>query len=197
MSRDERAGWDRRYDTGEYVPRDEPTPFLLEWLDRVPVGRALDVATGTGRNALALAEAGFEVDALDISTVAIDRARAEADRRGLEVRWMVADLDTDALPDVDYDLITVVRYRNRGLWPRLASALAPGGWILIEHHLQTHRQDVVGPRDEAFRLASGELLQAFAGLRVVHYSESVEPTDAGDRLFVIARFVACAGDPGW
>jgi SAM-dependent methyltransferase len=197
MSLDERSRWDRRYDTGEYVPRSRPAPFLLQWLDHVPVGRALDVATGTGRNALALAQAGFEVDAVDISTVAIDRARAEAERRGLEVTWTVADLDTADLPGADYDLITVVRYRNRELWPKLASALAPDGWILVEHHLQTHRRDVVGPSDDAFRLAPGELLEAFEDLRIVHYSEHVEPTDAGDALFVIARLVACAGDPGW
>jgi SAM-dependent methyltransferase len=197
MSQDERCRWDRRYDSGEYVPRSRPAPFLLQWLGHVPPGRALDIATGTGRNALALAEAGFEVDAVDISTVAIDRAQADADRRGLTVTWVVADLDADALPGADYDLITVVRYRNRELWPQLASALAPDGWILVEHHLQTHRQDVVGPSDDAFRLAPGELLAAFGDLRIVHYSEHVEPTDAGDARFVIARLVACAGDPGW
>jgi SAM-dependent methyltransferase len=197
VSQDERSRWDRRYATGGYVPRTRPTPFLLEWLDRLPVGRALDVATGTGRNALALAEAGYQVDAVDISAIAIARARAEAERRGLAVDWVVADLDTDALPGDGYDLIAVLRYRNPDLWPRLEAALAPGGWILIEHHLQTSREDVVGPSDDAFRLAPGELLEAFAGLRVVHYSEAVEPTDDDDALFVIARLVACAGDPGW
>jgi SAM-dependent methyltransferase len=197
VSQDERARWDRRYATGEYTSRTHPTPFLLEWLDRTPAGRALDVATGTGRNALALAEAGYEVDAVDISAIAIDRARAEAERRGLEVNWVVADLDTEALPADGYDLIAVLRYRDPDLWPRLRSALAPDGWILIEHHLQTYRQDVVGPSDDAFRLAPGELLEAFGDLRVVHYSERVEPTDDGDALFVIARLVACAGDPGW
>jgi SAM-dependent methyltransferase len=197
VSQDERARWDQRYATGAYVPRSRPAPFLLEWLERLPVGRALDVATGTGRNALALAEAGYAVDAVDISAVAIERARAEAERRGLDVRWQVADLDTDPLPGAGYDLITVVRYRNRDLWPRLAAALAPGGWILVEHHLQTGRADVVGPGDDAFRLAPGELLEAFGDLRIVLYTEQVEPTDDGEGTFVIARLVACAGDPGW
>jgi SAM-dependent methyltransferase len=197
VSQDERSRWDRRYATGEYLPRTRPAPFLLEWLDRLPVGRALDVATGTGRNALALAEAGYAVDAVDISAVAIDLARTEAERRGLEVRWHVADLDTEPLPGDGYDLITVVRYRDPELWPRLVSALAPGGWILVEHHLRTHREDVVGPSDDAFRLAPGELLAAFGDLRVVHYTERVEPTDDGEGTFVIARLVACAGDPGW
>lgn len=197
MSDDERARWDHRYASGEYVPRSHPTPFLLEWLPRIQVGRALDVATGTGRHAFALAEAGFEVDAVDISGVAIDRARGEAQRRGLDINWLVADLDDDPLPDRRYELITVLRYHNPRLWLRLESALAPDGWILIEHHLQTHRRDAVGPRDDAFRLAPGELLGSFEDLRVVHYSESVEPADHGEAPYVLARFAACAGDPGW
>jgi tellurite methyltransferase len=197
VSQAERERWDHRYATGDYVARAEPAPFLLDWLERIPVGRALDIAAGTGRNALALAEAGFEVDAVDISAVAIDRARAEAARRGLEVTWTVADLDDDPLPGDPYDLITVVRYRNPALWARLEDALAPDGWLLVEHHLQSSRSDVVGPTDDAFRLAPGELLRAFGGLRIVYYAETVEPTDDGTATFVIARLVACAGDPGW
>jgi SAM-dependent methyltransferase len=197
VSEDERTRWDHRYASGEYAPRPRPAPFLLKWLDRIPVGRALDVATGTGRNALALAGAGYTVDAVDISAVAIDRARVEAERRGLDVRWHVADLDADPLPGAGYELITVVRYRNRALWPRLVAALSSAGWILLEHHLQTHRTDVEGPSDDAFRLAPGELLEDFGHLRIVHYTERVEPTDDGTGTFVIARLVACAGDPGW
>lgn len=202
MSRDEQLRWDERYATGDYTPRTRPAPFLLAWLERIPrpsdrPARALDVATGTGRNALALAAAGYTVDAVDISEVAIDRARTEAHDRGLEVNWQVADLDTDPLPGDGYDLITVLRYRNPGLWPRLRTALAPDGWILVEHHLQTDRPDIAGPRDDAFRLAPGELLTAFGDLRVVHYAEGVEPADDGTAQFVIARLVACAGSPGW
>jgi SAM-dependent methyltransferase len=196
MSDDERARWDHRYATGDYQPREQPAPFLLEWLDRLPVGRALDVATGTGRNALPLAAAGFEVDAVDISSVAIERAQAEAEQRGLRVRWLVADLDAGVLPGDGYDLITVIRYRNPSLWGVLADALAPDGWILVEHHLQTDREGVAGPRDD-FRLAPGELLDAFGSLRVVHYSERVEPADDDEASYALARLVACAGDPGW
>lgn len=197
MSNEERQRWDQRYAEGEYRPRVHPSPFLVEWLDRIPVGHALDVATGTGRNALHLAEAGFDVTAVDISEVALARGRDEASRRGLDVRWVAADLDDDPLPDDAYDLITVMRYRNRSLWPRLAAALAPNGWILVEHHLRTDRPDVAGPSSPEFRLEPGELLEAFAGLRVVHYSEDVEPADHRPSDFVLARVVACAGNPGW
>lgn len=197
VSLEERSTWDRRYASGDYVPRSHPTPFLLTWLDRIPVGRALDVATGAGRNALALAHAGFTVDAIDISSVAIDMARTEAERRELDVNWIVDDLDTTAFRDVAYDLITVMRYRSPELWPRLQAVLARDGWVLIEHHLRTTLEGVAGPSDDTFRLAPGELLEAFRGLRIVHYSEAVEPTDDGEAQFVIARMAACAGDPGW
>ncbi|MCC5949866.1 MAG: class I SAM-dependent methyltransferase [Nitriliruptoraceae bacterium] len=197
MTEQERRRWDERYASGAYVPRARPTPFLLDRLDDIPRGRALDIATGTGRNALALAEAGFTVDAVDISAVALRTAAEQARVRDLDVTWTVADLDHDPFPGDRYELITVIRYRNPALWPRLIDTLAPDGWLLVEHHLRTERADVEGPGDPAFRLAPGELLASFASLRIVHYSEQVEPTDDGSGHYVIARMAACAGDPGW
>lgn len=197
MSDDEREKWDTRYATGDYTPRRHPSPFLEEWLPRLPVGRALDVACGTGRNALRLAEAGFEVHAVDISEVAIERARAEATRRGLDIEFEVTDLDEATLPEAAYDLITVFRYRNRSLWPRLAGALAPDGFLVIEHHLRTGA-DVDGPPTPEFRLEPQELLtDLFGSLRVVFYSEGLEAADRPGRTYAIARFVGCRGEPGF
>ena len=202
MSNDERVQWDRRYTAGEYRPRKHTSHFFEEWLpvilgsgSRQP-RRALDVATGAGRHALRLAEAGFEVDAVDISAVALDLARDKARDRGLHVNWQVADLD-DLRFDHDYDLITVFRYRNEQLWPRLIDALEPNGWVLVEHHLKTEMA-VDGPRPEAFLVRPGELLQAFGSLRIVYYAESIEPGDRGsDTTYAMVRLAACKGDPGW
>lgn len=208
MSEAERRAWDERYASGAYTPREQPSAFVEHWLGRLGLpraqgagagrpARALDIACGAGRNALRLAEAGFVVDAVDISPIAIERCRAEAERRGLPVRAHVLDLDDEALPGTDYDLVTVIRYRNLALWPRLRAALAPDGWILVDHHLRTTR-DVGGPADEAFRLEPGELLRAFADLRIVHHDEAIEDADLGEHPhFVVNRFAACNGDPGW
>ena len=97
MSEIERLDWEQRYQEGEYRPRTWPSPFLEEWIGRFPVGRALDVACGAGRNALRLAEAGFQVEAIDVSASAISMARVESARRGLDVAWEVADLDHSEL----------------------------------------------------------------------------------------------------
>ncbi|MDH3607280.1 MAG: methyltransferase domain-containing protein [Acidimicrobiia bacterium] len=196
MSESERQAWDERYRTGTYQPRPKAGPFLESWMPRLPVGRTLDVACGAGRNAFRLAEAGHRVTAVDVSSVAVDMARAEADQRSLEIDWMVSDLDEYAVPESSFDLITVIRYVNRGLWPRLIEGLVPDGWLLIEHHLQTDA-DVDGPSSPDFRLRPQELLEAFAELRIVFYEETLEPGDQDGRPFALARLVACRGDPGF
>ncbi len=196
MSEDERRRWDERYATGEYRARIRPTPLLEEWSGVIAPGRALVVACGPGRNALYLAEHGFDVVGVDVSEVAIGQARTAADDRGLDAEFLVADLDEFTLEPGAFDLITVIRYRNRDLWPRLVDALAPNGWILAEHHMKT-TADVAGPTSPEFRLDPGELLAAFSGLRIVHYSESIEPADDEERRYAIERAVACNGDPGW
>lgn len=200
MTKEERLRWDERYNTGSYQPRPEASAFLESWIPRLPVGRSLDIACGAGRNALRLAEAGHQVQAVDISSAGIEMARAETAERGLDVEWVVADLDTYQLEAATYDLITVIRYANPGLWPRLAQSLAPNGWLLVEHHMQTEL-DVLGPTASSFRLQPQELLEAFASLRIIYYEEAVEPADhpadTGQGMYAVVRLVACNGDPGF
>ncbi len=200
MTKEEQLRWDERYSTGSYQPRPAASSFLESWIPRLPVGRSLDIACGAGRNALRLAEAGHQVEAVDISSSGIDMARAEAATRGLDVGWVVADLDTYQLETAAYDLITVIRYANPVLWPRLAESLAPNGWLLVEHHMQT-KLDVLGPKIPGFRLQPQELLKAFSPLRIIYYEESIEPadhpTDTDQGLYAVVRLVACNGDPGF
>lgn len=196
MSDHEKEKWDRRYAAGEYTPRPQPAPLLEDWIDRIPRGRALDVACGAGRNALRLAEAGFDVEAIDISATALEMAAAEAARRGLDIVWRQADLDHLDLGDDSYDLITVIRYRNRALWPRLIAALAPDGWLLAEHHMKS-TLPVAGPPSAEFRLDPQELLAESASLRILFYSETLEAADKSEGTYAIQRLVACNGDPGF
>jgi len=188
LSEAERNKWDERYRDGAYDGRTHPTALLASWTPFLPRAHALDVACGAGRNALFLAAAGFAVDALDISTVALERARRTAVERGLDVDWRVADFDAPdpALPS-NYDLIVWVRYVNRALLPRLIAGLNPGGHLICEQHLET-TADVAGPRSSDFRLRAGELREAAVGLAVRHYKEGLV-VDPDGRTVALAQLV--------
>ena len=190
MSREERDKWDARYREGAYSERPHPTALLADWLDRIPRGHALDVACGAGRNALFLAAAGYAVDAVDISSAGLERGRATAAERGVDVSWHCVDLEEhpDELPRGPYDLVAWVRYVNAALWPSVLSRLAPAGHVLVEQHLATN-VEVIGPTSAAFRLAPGELARAAASLVTVYAHEGLI-VDPDGRTAAVAQLIA-------
>ncbi len=195
MSDADRDKWERRYAEGSYTPRTHPTPLLEEWLARLPRGRALDMACGAGRNALHLAAAGYQVDAMDISTVALARGAARAAELGVEVNWINVDLDNAELSPDSYDLVVVARYVNRALTNALMASLREGGHLVYEQHFLTERE-VDGPRSQSFRLRPNELLEMFRDLRVLYYREGLM-ADRDGRTMALAQLVACKGSPGF
>jgi SAM-dependent methyltransferase len=191
MSTADRDKWDERYRTGSYKARNHPTQLLADWLDELPRGRALDVACGAGRNALFLAEHGYTVDGVDISAVALDRARTTAAERGLDINWLQVDLEPRSLPRAQYDLIVLVRYTDDRLIGQLGEHLNDGGYLLCEEHLPTDCE-VVGPSSGKFRLAPNALLQMANGLRVIYYREGLIE-DPDGRTAALAQLIACRG----
>ena len=189
MSQQQRERWDARYANGDYKARTEPTDLLTRWAPKWPRGHALDVATGTGRNALYLAQLGFEVTAFDLSKVALEKGRAIAATRELSVNWINIDTDVQCVPGGHFDLIVVARFHDRRIVPQILDRLVPGGWLVYEHHLLTTRTDVGGPPQNAFRLRTQELLQRFRELHVKHYFEG-PITDPDGRKMMIAELVA-------
>jgi len=175
VSAAERDKWDARYRDGAYEGRTHPTALLAEWLPLLKRGRSLDVACGAGRNALYLAANGFDVVALDISRVGLERGRGAAAERGLTVDWLYADLDEDpagALPAGPFDLIVWVRYVHRTLMPHLIARLGTGGALVCEQHLRTD-EAVAGPTSAEFRLAAGELRRSAQTLHIKHDYEGL------------------------
>ena len=191
MSDEDRRRWEERYGRSA-APPGPPSRFVADWLEKYSgqPGRALDAACGTGRNALALALHGWQVDAVDVSAAALARGRRAA-AEGLPgggIHWIEADLDDWPVTAAAYDLVVVSRFLDRRLAPALAGALHPGGHLLYEQHFVTERP-VGGPRSARFRLARGELPKLFAGLETIDYREDFEPAPDGTPL-ALARLVA-------
>ncbi|MFP3987897.1 class I SAM-dependent methyltransferase [Streptomyces sp. E11-3] len=134
------ASWDERYRGAELVWTAGPNRFVEEELAGLPVGRAVDLGAGEGRNALWLAERGWEVDAVDFSAVALDKAGRLAAERGVGLlRTVCADLTGWSAPEAPYDL-ALIAYLHLP-WPqmaqvlrRAASAVRPGGTLLLVGH---------------------------------------------------------------
>lgn len=165
------AAWfgDRTYEEGQIAG---PSSWLLENGDLLrPGARVLDVACGSGRHTLLLASAGFHVTAVDRDDAAIARLRTIADRLSLVVDAKVQDLETEAdLGAGCCDVILVVHYLHRPLFPRFVRALAPGGLLLYETF--TVEQARLGrPTNPDFLLRPGELHDLVAPLHVIRGRE--------------------------
>jgi SAM-dependent methyltransferase len=162
--------------------------LLEDWIERIPPGRALDVACGAGRNALYLAKRGFGVDAVDISAEALDRARESARRSSLVVNWWEQDLDQALVLENLYQLMVIIRYVNLPLISRLIGCLAPGGFLVCEQHLLTSAS-VIGPTSPTYRVKPGELTAVSARLQI-HYLYEGPVTDPDGQVAALARLVA-------
>lgn len=172
MEKNDRERWDRKHAAGKRSG--EPAAFLRQILeaDSWPLtpGRALDVATGTGRNAFYLAARGFQVDAVDVSETGLEQARAEAAKRGLTVNFIQMDLAEASFPQAVYDLIVNFNFLDRSLVLKLKSALKPGGRIVFETFLIDQRA-LGHPKNPEYLLGHNELLRLFEDFRVLCYRE--------------------------
>ena len=179
MSVEDREKWDQRYREGAYVSRNYPSEFLRNRAELLNIGRAMDLACGAGRNAIYLAELGFEVDAIDVSLVGLEIAREKAKERRLSIHWINEDLLNDwTIPDQQYDLILMFRFVSSEVLVKLPQLLARGGALMIEEHLQWPQGNVVGPSGNRFRVKAGELMEGCKDLDVLfRYEGLVEEPD--------------------
>jgi tellurite methyltransferase len=180
VSKQDLDKWNQRYAEDSYR-KNNPVVLLQDWLPKVPVGKALDVACGAGRNSIFLAQSRFQVDAIDISPEGLRKARQQAENQGLSINWLEHDLDQAFQFDMDYDLIVVMWYVNLALITRLCDCLTTGGYLLCEEHLITD-QDVIGPTSSNYRVAPGALREAVSGLNVLLYEEIIENSSDGERV---------------
>ena len=137
----------------------------------------LDLACGAGRHALAAAELGASVVAVDRDPARLAEAKVEAGRRRLSIEWIQADLEQPWPNFGQFDAILCFNYLDRARMSRVVDTLRPGGILLFESFLEIQRQLGWGPQKDAHLLKFGEVVNLVAPLAVIHGREAFEPAD--------------------
>lgn len=198
--------WDERYAASDLVWSATPNAWIEELTAALAPGRVLDLAAGEGRNALWLAERGWEATAVDFSQVALDRAQQLASQRlGDDVgrfHTEQADLLSYSPPPMSFDLVIVVYLhlpaeQRRDVIRTASSAVAPGGQlIVIAHDSENLEHGFGGPQDPAILYTADDVAvdldgtgltvaKADTGVRIVQTESG--PREALDAVVVAQR----------
>jgi SAM-dependent methyltransferase len=168
----QREDWDRRYAETELLWSGRPNRVLIEETAALEPGRALDLACGEGQNALWLAQHGWRVTGVDYSSVAIAKARDRAEREGVEIELICSDLLEYEPEDAAFDLVIVFflhvpTAERRRVLAGAASALTPGGTILLLGHDLTNMTDGVGgPSNPSVLYTPDDIVTDLSGFEI-------------------------------
>ena len=176
---DNRARWDRKYREG--LPSlTVPDPFFVSAYERLVersfpnAGMALDLAAGLGRHALWLAHRGWQVNAADISEVAIGKLRQAAGQLNLKkINLFTMDAAQYEFRPAQFDLIVLFYHLDRGLFPKIVSALKPGGLFICK--MPVHWDLEIPSAKANFKLLDrNEIVSLVPDLEVIdHYERPV------------------------
>ena len=174
--------WDEKFSEEDWPVK--PDLALVAFTSGLPSGKALDIGCGPGRNALWLAEKGWDVTGIDASSVGLQQALDKAKDKGVDLNTIHGDIFATELPHKHYDLVVMANIHvtlvlRRQLFSKAVSALKEGGHLLVIGH---HIDDLgrVGPPDPELLFNEDILRDAAEGLEVVKLQRWERPPDEGD-----------------
>jgi len=180
---DRRRGWDERHSSGDFEG-DGPNPTLVDGAVGLRPGSALEIAAGSGTNAVWLATQGWRTTAVDWSPVGLANGRAKAEAAGVTVEWLERDLFSWSPPARSFDLVVIVYLHvppdeRSVIYPHAAAAVASGGRLLIVGHDTINATEGEGGPPDTVRL--------FTAAEVAAELTAADPTLVVERSEVVRR----------
>lgn len=190
--------WNNRYASDDYLYGTEPNLFLSEHY-RLLQGPVLSLSEGEGRNAVFLASCGLQVVGVDISAVALEKAKKLARSRGVTIKTVLADLATFIPEENHYRSVISIsahlpsQVRNR-LYPWVERSLRPGGIIILEAYSENQlSRDTGGPRDVDMLMTVDKLRREFPNCEPVVLREIEREVSEGEGhtgMASVVQFIA-------
>jgi len=184
--------WNQRYAGRELVWTSEANRFLVQEAATLASARALDLACGEGRNAVWLAERGWQVTGVDFSTVGVAKAQRLADARGVTVEWVTANVLDHRPKPAAFELVIIFYLQvpatqRTPIVRRAAGAVAPGGtFLLVAHDASNIAAGYGGPQDPAVLYAAQDIVTDLdgTGLQIERSDRVQRPveTSEGSRM---------------
>jgi SAM-dependent methyltransferase len=180
--------WNRILTAEKPLFNTNPNAFLVEVIKGRAPGTALDVGMGQGRNAIFLAQQGWDVTGFDPADKAVAQARATAAKLGVGLNAVVEGEETFDFGENRWDLIVLSYVGAREFVDRVVRALKPGGIVVIEgFHRDVTKSSPVGG---AVVFDTNELPRLYSRLRILRYEDVEARTDFGSNLNRAVRLLA-------
>lgn len=187
-SEEDRRRWDKLFNTHSYVFGKEPALFLRKNAHFLQGGRALDLAMGEGRNAVFLAQKGLTVEGVDISEVALRKAKRLAREHRVAMTPILADLNSYSIKPDTYNVILNFDYLQRSLIAQIKRGLKKKGIIVYENYTE---DQLLHPKSQSIRrdhlLKRGELKELFKDFEILVYQETSVLLGEEGKARLIAR----------
>ena len=193
--------WDERYGAEKLAYGDKPNDFLAERAGALTNGKCLCLAEGQGRNAIWLAQQGFDVTAVDQSSVGMACAAELAEGKGVRLSAQVANLSDYDMGEGRWDTIIAIfahlpQPLRRQVHQAVVRALKPGGTFLLEAYTprQLEMGGTGGPPNIELLMSETDLREELAGLDIVigrEIDREINESEMHHGMSAVVQILAC------
>ena len=177
--------WDKRYSEEQFAYGNRPNEFFKEQIEKIKPGTALFLGEGEGRNSVYAATLGWQVDAVDFSTSAKEKALRLAEENKVKINYTVADLESYQFLKSKYDVVVMIflhlpKELNIKIFSNAISALKSGGKLIIETFSKNQiNNSSGGPKDPELLFSEEELSKLTQGLNRILFESKTIILDEG------------------